>query len=963
MMIESEPSAQEENLVSLLIACDEALAAGESPTSLCDVGAGPDQQPLVQRCLACLNLLHQFWPRRGPDPPAEAVDELAQSGSSTNRIGRFSIRHELGRGGFGVVFLAYDPELRRDVALKVPRADVLITPELRARFHQEAQAAAALDHPNLATVFEAGEVGPVCYIASAYCPGTTLAQWLRQRTEAVPCEDAAQLIRTLADAIQYAHDRGVVHRDLKPANILLQIADCRLPIEKPQRVGPTQSAIVNLQFAIPKITDFGLAKLVGSSIVQTQDGVLLGTPSYMAPEQGHEGTDPVGPGADIYALGVILYELLTGRPPFQAESTLATLMLARETEPVPPSRLRLRLPRDLETICLKCLQKKPVHRYASAGALAEDLDRFLSQEPIRARPVSSTERLARWCRRKPLAAGLLVALILALIGGMIGISWQWRRAEANAALARDERDTASHEKERAEVNFVKARTAVEHLTRLAQQIGTQPGRHGMARAVLEEALAYYQGFLEEKSADPQIRLETARACVAVGTICHDLGQWERSEEAYHQGIRLLERLLKEFPAEYGYRAELTRSYKHLANMYKDTSRQGPAREFYLHAIALGEAHLEDSPNDPKVQSEVANTLVNYCVLAREMREPAHEVERLYARALELEESALAVDPNNFNYRQELALGEDDFGLFLWAQGRKQEAETTCRRALRMRVEIAESFPGVRRFTSYLARSHLNLGLILAGTHRPGEAEAAYGAAIQILNRLVAEYPDIPYYRWQLLDALTELFKLLQAAARSDAAKQISQQMLMQEEKLAADFPDSTESRQRLAGHHDAVGIVLLLAGHEREAIEECHRALKIHPDSDKALNDLAWILVTSQDASLRDPKQALLLAKRAVELVPRTGMYWNTLGVAQYRNGDFKSAAASLQKALPLKSGGNPNDWFFLAMANWQLGARAEARRWYDRALAGMNQVKNPRVSLQRIRAEAEALLGVPGKP
>ena len=553
-------------------------------------------------------------------------------------------------------------------------------------------------------------------------------------------------------------------------------------------------------------------------------------------------------------------------------------------------------------------------------------------------------------------------LILTLSGGVIGISSQWRRAEANAALARDERDMASHEKERAEVNFVKARTAVEHLTRLAQQIGTQPGKHGMARAILEEALAYYQGFLEEKSADPQIRLETARACVAVGTICHDLGRWDRSEEAYLQGIGLLERLLKESPAEYGYRAELTRSYKHLANMYKDTSRREPARERYLQAIALGEAHLEDSPDDPKVQSEVANTLVNYCILAREMGEPADEVERRYARAIVLEESALAVDPNNFNYRQELALGEDDFGLFLWAHGRKPEAETTCRRALQMRVEIAESFPGVRRFTSYLARSHQHLGLILAGTHRPGDAEAAYGEAIQILNRLVPEYPDIPYYRWQLLDALTDLFKLLQAPARCEAAKQISQQMLMQEEKLAADYPDSTEIKQRLARHRTDVGVMLMRAGHEREAIEECHRALKIHPDSDLALNNLAWFLVTCQDTSLRDPKQALLLARRAVELVPRAG-YWNTLGVVQYRNGDFKAAVASLQNALPLRSGGNPNDWFFLAMANWQLGARAEARSWYDRAVAGINQDKNPGESLQRIRAEAEALFGVPGKP
>ena len=274
-----------------------------------------------------------------------------------------------------------------------------------------------------------------------------------------------------------------------------------------------------------------------------------------------------------------------------------------------------------------------MHRYSSAGALADDLGRFLSQEPIRrGRPArrsgwhvgaaGSRWRPACWLRS-----------LLALTGGVIGVSWQWRRAEANAALARDERDAASREKERAEANFVKARTAVERLTRLAHQLGTQPDKYGMARAILEESLAYYQGLLEEKSADPQVRLETAQACVAVGTIYHDLGRWKQSEETYRQGIGLLEQLLKESPATYSYRAELTKCYKHLANMYKDSSQQGPARDFYLQAIALGEAHLKDSPGDPNVQSEVANTLVNYCVLAREMGEPASEVERLYARAL------------------------------------------------------------------------------------------------------------------------------------------------------------------------------------------------------------------------------------------------------------------------------------------------------------------------------------------
>jgi WD40 repeat protein len=405
----------EEQFTAWLVACDEALAAGVPTAALTGANAPDELRPRLQRGVACLHLLRQFW--SGDQAGAAGAGGASGSGSFTH-LGRFQIRRELGHGSFGTVFLAHDPLLGREVALKVPRVPALVTPELTQRFRHEALAAARLDHPNVVPVYEAGTVGELCFLTSPYCPGITLAAWLQQRTQPVPWQLAARLLVTLAEAVQHAHSRGVLHRDLKPANILLQEVSLKAEGELD---GVSSSACVD--GLLPRITDFGLAKLlIEGQPDQTMTGMILGSPCYMAPEQAEAKNKTITTSADVYALGAILYELLTGRPPFVANTSLETLEQVRMQEPVPPRRSRPHVPRDLETICLKCLHKEARRRYVSAHALAEDLQRLLVGEPIQARSVGLGERLLKWARRRPAAAavvsvtGLAAALLILLIG-------------------------------------------------------------------------------------------------------------------------------------------------------------------------------------------------------------------------------------------------------------------------------------------------------------------------------------------------------------------------------------------------------------------------------------------------------------------------------------------------------------------------------------------------------------------
>lgn len=356
--------------------------------------------PHLANTLACLEALELLAPpldlarlngKRHSWTEAVSAGNLC-TGAATEgsfEFGAYEVEGEIGRGGMGVVFKARHKELKRPVALKMILSGQLASPELIKRFQDEARAAAALHHPNIVSIYEAGQQQGQPFFAMQFIGGPSLAKRLEEGP--LEPEAAARLIQQIAQAVAHLHQNNIVHRDLKPSNILLDEEGC------------------------PYVSDFGLVKVVTGESHRTSTGVIVGTPSYMAPEQASGHAEMVGPLSDVYSLGVILYELLTGRPPFREATPLDTLVQVLEGEPKPPREIRPQVPAELELICLRCLEKEPNQRYPSAAALASDLEKFLKNEVLDLRQPGWRQRILRWSRREPALVSRLVTLTLCCI--------------------------------------------------------------------------------------------------------------------------------------------------------------------------------------------------------------------------------------------------------------------------------------------------------------------------------------------------------------------------------------------------------------------------------------------------------------------------------------------------------------------------------------------------------------------
>jgi serine/threonine protein kinase len=630
------------------------------------------------------------------------------------RLADYEVLGEVGRGGMGVVYKAWHKGLKRPVALKMIRSAELAGAEALDRFRREAEVVAALNHPHVVQVYEVGEQDGQPFLALEFLGGGSLDRRLGGRPQ--PPRDAAGLVETLARAMQAAHERGIVHRDLKPANVLLT-AD-----------------------GTPKIADFGLAKHLGAATGGTRSGAVLGTPSYMAPEQAAGKQTEVGPAADVYALGAVLYELFTGGPPFRGETSLDTVQQVLTQEPVSPRRLQPKLPRDLETICIKCLQKEPRKRYASAAALAEDLRRFLDNTPIRARPVGPWERASKWARRRPAAAALLIVSTLAVVvfaALVVGYNVRLRRTNRELADAL----------QRAEANFHLAREAVDEFsTRVSRDDRLRaPDAEKLRRALLQSAQRLYQKLVEQRSDDPNVQAERGQAYLHLAALSLAMDEVPQAFDFIQKAREVLEPLTYRHPENPRYRAILAEAVNSLAAAYWRTHQQELAETTFCQARDLRRQLVHDHPEEPKYRNDLADSLNNLGVLYVETGRPDLSAAS-HHEAQELWQQLSHAHPDHLDYQLKLGGSYFNLGILYETTGRPKEAETAYVAARDIQQKLAHDQPGKREYRAELAGTLTNLGWVYQVTRRPKLAVPAYRQAADLWQNLVADHPTITEYQ-------------------------------------------------------------------------------------------------------------------------------------------------------------------------------------------------------------------------
>jgi tetratricopeptide (TPR) repeat protein len=714
--------------------------------------------------------------------PAEAPGELG-------RLGPYRVTRVLGQGGMGVVFEADDLLLKRKVALKVILDARYAEPRYVARFRGEAEAVARLTHPNIVTIYEVGDQRGRPYLAFEYVEGGNLADRLGGQPQ--PVAVSAGLVETLARAVHHAHQQGVIHRDLKPANILLSVG---------QAFQPDASPGVRLESLTYKITDFGLARRLDNEGM-TQTGELLGTPGYMTPEltRGHGPAADSGPRVDVYSLGAILYELLTGRPPFRGESVVDTLEQARTLDPVPPRRLRPGIPRDLETVCLKCLHREPARRYATALALADDLGRFLCGEPIHARPAGALERLRKWAQRKPALAGLVAVSGLAVVVLVVGVLWH------NGRL-RTEVQRAEAAEKRAEANYQRARDTV---SRMLQRLDDRrwarvPQLYELKKEQTEDALAFYKAIVrEEDEQDPTVQLDVALAYFKAGIIECALSRFDDAGQSFGQARLRFERLAGADPDNLDYQRRLARCWNHLGHLH--ILRRGPGDDplhCYQEALAITERMARAHPEDPDLRSYV-----------------------------------LTVSHNVANA--------------LFAAGRLSEARSRREKTLALARELVRDHPAVAEWD--LAAALVNLGESHLADGQATKAEAAFREGEALFARLHREQPENLTLACNLVETYGDRVWVMLGTGRAPAAIELCTRAIGLAEDYQRREPLSTETNEILSRLCMLRALAYGLAGDEAKASADWSRAAVV---AEKTSNVLARLNGTLALAHLGNYDQA-----------------------------------------------------------------------------------------------------------
>jgi eukaryotic-like serine/threonine-protein kinase len=705
---------------------------------------------------------------QSPGSTAQSTPTLTPEPEGDISVPGYEILSELGRGGMGVVYKARQHRLDRVVALKMILSGEFASKNDRARFREEAVKLARVQHQNIVQIYEVSEHDNRPYFAMEYLDGGSLAKEISGQP--LTPRIAARLILSLANAMFAAHEKGIVHRDLKPGNILLTAGGLHEASERGLSLHMSVKSNKDLERGpIAKITDFGLAKGLQGEESKTVSGAILGTPSYMAPEQARGQSKSVGPSADIYALGAILYECLTGRPPFLAPNAIDTIYLVVHEEPVKPSAWSPKLPQDLETICLKCLEKVPEKRYSTAKALAEDLEAFLDNRPIKARPVGLVERAVKWAKRRPAQAALAGTVVLAaltLLATGVWFTEQVRRqrdraieAEGQALIAKGEaEDNAEKFKQQkliaeaaeqvAKTNETKARNA-EAQTRIALD-DTKKAKDAEEAAKITAVGERKQAQENEKLANKMFGF----ARDAVNEYFTSVSQETLLDEPGMEGLRktLLEQASKfytkfadERKNDPSVRAELAAALGRLGKIRAAIDLRSEGIDLYRQALELYKKLDAEKPGDMGIEASLSETHFELGVLYRDTNRETEAV-AYGQQAVDRWDALACRQPENEQFQAELARSLNGLGGTYAEFKRYDLARGPLDRALSIRKMLVEAHPDADVLLRDLSVTYDNIATVAESRNENQTAELAHKDALAISERLVKKNAERLLYR-------------------------------------------------------------------------------------------------------------------------------------------------------------------------------------------------------------------------
>lgn len=893
-------------------------------------------------------------------------------------FGNYELIDEVGRGGMGVVYRARQKGLGREVAIKIIRT-LDTKPTEIARFQREAESIASLQHENIVQVFESGIHNDLAFLAMEYVRGGSLDQIIRKKNWSN--HEIATLIKLIADAMHYAHEIGIVHRDLKPANILLT---------------PTGE---------PKIADFGLAKRFHDSTnFRTNTGALLGTPSYMSPEQAAGQSGLIGPATDTYSIGVILYELLAKRLPFEGNSSVDTLQMIIQDDPILPSKICKNVSRDLETICLKCLSKSISARYPTSKQLSEDLERFLDHRPVLARRSSLLERIGQRVRRHPQVAALLFAMTFVCLGATSIFVWQQHRLALLHEQATEKEESETRQRQRAQqaeaayqTSLQKARQLVGQWTQLGLKLDNEPGMDDVRRKAFEDAVAYYEEFLQHNTIDPTIRLEAAQASMRAAVIHTELGLWAKAEYGLKRSDAWLSELAQDDNTKWlrsdcliqlAHAQRRLERWKESENSYKDAIaiihellKRQPTRTDYLLRVANAKVNIAVVY---KVQSRLEECLATYidafsnCLAATTIRAgisdrfpvPASSESTAEAQVADrvqvsqkLRANLEKLDPNLVksiaaqNFLAEMALCLDDLGLLLRQLYMLASAESCIREAIDLRKLTIDRAPENRRIEQYLARSETHLAALLTESGRYAQALALFEEADVRYTKLCKDFPTRHDYQNECAQNLVQFAKCEYARNSFSTAVEIAKRSVSIQEQLVASKPEIEYLKTQLTQALLILGRSLQASNDRENAETHFERSVAIDPNNAQVLNSYAWMLASDTNGTEEDYKKAVDLAEKASNMTPTDSNIWNTYAVALYRGKRFTDAQDAINKTMELSNGGTILDWFIKSMILGQLENRTEARHWFGRAESRRMAQSPENIALRAFSDEARRLI------